>query len=327
MPMAQRILESGQIQALAQRDIPRLIAPPETLFAARGARLRALAEGNAIAGYLRLMARVCDAQQELLDGIDAATRARLREDAWAQRPAAATEAGMPPLPGNCLKRDPIWRDWLRELLRRCCGQAGVPPQVDALLQDLQQADDAALEARADALLAAAGGAGVDAAAAPFVMAALQLLWTVLAGDPRARALQPMADAPGLCPACGTPPVASIVHAQAPHANYRYLACGLCNTQWHYVRIQCSRCGQPGKDIAQQALAYADALANPSRDAAVRAETCEACHGYRKIVYAEKDPAVEPHADDLGTLALDLLLGEAGYERASQHPLLWQAAGD
>jgi FdhE protein len=33
------------------------------------------------------------------------------------------------------------------------------------------------------------------------------------------------------------------------------------------------------------------------------------------------------ADDLGTLALDLLLGEEGYARASQNPLLWQSDGE
>jgi FdhE protein len=33
--------------------------------------------------------------------------------------------------------------------------------------------------------------------------------------------------------------------------------------------------------------------------------------------------VEPVADDLATLALDLLMGEAGYHRGSTNPLLWQ----
>lgn len=322
--MAQRILDSGQIETLAQRDIPRLIAPRDGAFAVRGGRLRALAPGNPIEGYLRLMARVCDAQQELLDGIDERTRDVLRAGAWSQRPEAAAGSGMPPLLANSLRRDPRWRELLRELARRCSGQSGVPAQVDALLAQLQQADDAALDAAADALLGVAGSDAVDPATAPLLMAALQLYWHVLAGDARARSIVPMPDAPGLCPVCGTPPVVSIVHAQAPYANYRYLACGLCNSQWHYVRIQCSRCGAAGKDIAQHALAAADASANPSAEAGVRAETCEACHGYRKIVYEEKDPAVEPLADDLGSLALDVLLGDQGYERASQHPLLWQA---
>ena len=48
-----------------------------------------------------------------------------------------------------------------------------------------------------------------------------------------------------------------------------------------------------------------------------------CRSYRKILYQEKDPAVEPVADDLASLALDLLMGEEGYQRASGNPLLWQ----
>jgi FdhE protein len=70
-------------------------------------------------------------------------------------------------------------------------------------------------------------------------------------------LKPLADAPGLCPLCGTLPVASMVQARPPYASYRYLSCSLCACQWHYVRVQCSQCGAAGKDIAYRALADAD----------------------------------------------------------------------
>jgi FdhE protein len=63
------------------------------------------------------------------------------------------------------------------------------------------------------------------------------------------------------------------------------------------------------------------------DAAVRAETCEQCRCYRKILYQEKDSQVEPVADDLASLNLDLLLGQSGYHRASGNPLLWQPSGN
>jgi len=33
------------------------------------------------------------------------------------------------------------------------------------------------------------------------------------------------------------------------------------------------------------------------------------------------------ADDLASLALDLLMSEAGYHRGSGNPLLWQPAGE
>jgi FdhE protein len=87
-------------------------------------------------------------------------------------------------------------------------------------------------------------------------------------------------------------------------------------------------GAAGKDIAYRALADVDGDSGEAvRESAVRAETCDHCHSYRKILYLEKDPSLEPVADDLGTLALDLLLAEEGYARASQNPLLWQSDGD
>ena len=33
--------------------------------------------------------------------------------------------------------------------------------------------------------------------------------------------------------------------------------------------------------------------------------------------------MDPVADDLASLTLDMLMGEAGYSRASGNPLLWQ----
>ncbi|MDO5505343.1 MAG: formate dehydrogenase accessory protein FdhE [Pseudoxanthomonas suwonensis] len=326
--MAQRILESGQIETLERREIPRLIPPAAQVFGIRARRLQALAPGHAIEGYLQLMARLCEAQQQALDGLSPAVLADLREQAFGQRPAAAAEAGMPPLLAGDLQRDPIWREILRTLCRKLGDATGFPEPVAAIVGELVGTEDVELEAQADALLDSAGAEPRNAASAPFVMAALQVYWTALAGDERIHALHPMADAPGLCPACGSAPVASQVHARAPHAGHRYLACALCSCQWHFVRVQCSRCGAMGKDIAYQTLTDAESEDNSAaREAGVRAETCEACHGYRKILYEEKDHGVEPVADDLASLALDLLLGELGYARASQNPLLWQLAGD
>ncbi len=37
--------------------------------------------------------------------------------------------------------------------------------------------------------------------------------------------------------------------------------------------------------------------------------------------------MEPVADDLASLALDLLMGEAGYARSSGNPMLWQGMED
>ena len=91
-----------------------------------------------------------------------------------------------------------------------------------------------------------------------------------------------------------------------------------------VRVQCSQCGASGKSIGYYSLENTAGGKNSSEEggAAVRAETCEECRGYRKILYQEKDPGVEPVADDVASLALDLLLSDEGYHRANSNPLLW-----
>jgi FdhE protein len=165
---------------------------------------------------------------------------------------------------------------------------------------------------------------VDTAAAPWIMAALQVQWVALAATFEPTRVSTL-DVPGLCPLCGTPPVASRVCANTPYQGYRYLHCALCATEWHMVRVQCSICAASGKSIAyQSATNQLQDTSSSAAESAVRAETCEECHGYRKILYEEKDIEVEPVADDLASLTLDVLLSEGGYHRGSSNPLLWQA---
>lgn len=320
--MVQRILERGQIETLASRTIPRVRLPQrEHVFARRAERLRQLAQDHPIGDYLRLMAKVADAQQAALDAGIAAT---LPTDSTI---AAAAAHGMPPLAATAGPGGSAWRAALRRIVDGIADAPGVPAALDALLTRLRAAPDAWVDAQAATLLGAVPSADIDAAAAPFVMAALQVQWVALTAAFTADRVAPL-DVPGVCPLCGSLPVASIVHAQAPYQGYRYLHCGLCATEWHRVRAQCSHCGN-GKRIGYYTPAPDGAEQGGTGEAlgaaAVRAEACDECHGYRKIVYVEKDPEVEPVADDLASLALDLLLGEAGYHRASGHPLLWQGA--
>jgi FdhE protein len=54
---------------------------------------------------------------------------------------------------------------------------------------------------------------------------------------------------------------------------------------------------------------------------VRAEACPECRSYLKIVHQDKDPNVDPAADDLATLALDLLMGEENYAKSGINYLM------
>jgi FdhE protein len=126
----------------------------------------------------------------------------------------------------------------------------------------------------------------------------------------AAALVPVGD--GVCPACGAAPVASAIVGWSGAHGARFCTCSLCATQWHVVRVKCVLCASTA-GIAYQELEGGD----PN----VKAETCENCRCYVKIMYQHKDMALEPMADDVGSLGLDLLLREGGYRRGAVNPFL------
>jgi FdhE protein len=146
------------------------------------------------------------------------------------------------------------------------------------------------------------------------MAALQVAWTALASRLGADDVAELEGA-GVCPTCGTLPVASVVRTDPQAYGYRYLHCALCNTEWNLVRVKCAACDST-EGISYREL-QGDAVKQPG---AVRAETCDACKSYLKIAYQEKG-GEDPVADDLATLALDILVDEAGYARAGPNLLL------
>ena len=315
----QRILSRGEIEGLDHTLIPRVILPePSSVFADRAARMRMLAKDHSLSGYLLLMAHVADAQQHALLSYSG----ERVSDAQVSR---AQSYGMPPLQAVGAPRDRRWRDILDSMLAHVTAASGVPaPAIDICraLQDLASRDPDALEALADKLLdgregevdsAAAPGAAAPGAMAPFVMSALQVVWTAQAGVFDHKQL-PVVSPFGVCPACGSLPVASIVRVGGRRDGCRYMCCGLCATEWHLVRVVCSHCEET-KDVAYHSI--------EGGSDAIKAESCDHCRVYRKIFYQEKDLYVDPVADDLATLTLDVLMGQEGYSRASGNPLLWQ----
>jgi FdhE protein len=79
-----------------------------------------------------------------------------------------------------------------------------------------------------------------------------------------------------------------------------------------VRIKCVLCESTA------GIAYEELDGGPDT---VKAETCESCHGYVKILHQHKNPQLEPVADDIATLGLDILLRESGYRRGAVNPFL------
>ena len=303
--MTQRILPPGEIETLDHTAIPRICLPDRaTTFKERAARMRKLADNNPIAGYLRLMSSLAEAQQRALSSFEASMPSE-------ESIAKAQENSMPLIPALATTRDPSWQEILHHLLDKIEAAGPITTALAKTIDALRAKTKTELEAQADAILAQRYSE-IAPASAPFIMAALQVIWTDLASRLDHRDV-PYLDTPGLCPVCGSLPVASIVRVGGQHAGYRYLQCGLCATQWHMVRTKCSNCDST-KGIAYHGI--------EGGNEALKAESCDECHTYRKIGYQEKDYDFEPLADDLASLTLDLLMNEAGYQRSAPNPLLW-----
>jgi FdhE protein len=304
----ERVLEPSEIQALEHSAIPRVRLPERAeVFAARARRLRALAtENHLIRDYLLLIADLVDAQHEALGQLS--------------RPLVTLPAGGASLQAaplgaaQSVARDPEWRGVLEFLLSRLEAVRTLDGALATACARLRELDAASLEREAD-MLCAAGPEAFDNLSAPFIAAALQVIWTDAASrlTPNQVAYP---DTAGVCPVCGSHSLASTVRIGGAYEGYRYLSCGLCSTESHVVRVKCTHC-ESTRGISYQMIEDQPDWA--------KAESCDECHTYRKIFYQSKQLEVEPFADDLATLALDLLMNEAGYSRPVPHPFLWPAA--
>jgi FdhE protein len=280
-----------------------LLPDPATRFSRSASRLEDLSTGHPMAEWLRFMAQLARGQHAAATGLgplSGPTQIAVKQ---------AMEARVPPLAADGHQRDPAWRDGLAILLDACADDT-MPAPARAAITDLRGREAAMMEALADRFL---HGAVDSAELGPllYVAAALQVYFTHLAANLPAASLRLLPQR-GLCPCCGSTPVAGVVTASGQTPGTRYLHCSLCATAWNHVRAVCITCGQ------SRALAL-EGIEGDS--GAVKAEACNDCHTYAKMLYQTKDMKVDPFADDLATLGLDLLVAEAGWARHAPNPLL------
>jgi FdhE protein len=276
-------------EGIGQPD-PILLPDPRALFARRAARLRMLANDNPMAEWLRFVARLADAQQS----------------ARPPTAAVAVTEGTPPLLAVTHRRAAWWHDALARVLF-LADDAAAPPEARAVLRDLRTRDP---EPLADAWLRGEPLVG-QAGATMAVVAALQVYFTHLVASLPLTDLTLQTDR-RVCPVCGQLPVAGVITAAGKAPGTRYLHCGLCATAWNHVRAVCTGCGE-SKSLALHEI--------EGGTGAVRAETCDECHGYAKMLYQDKDMDIEPMADDLASLGLDIMVSDAGWFRLAPNPLL------
>jgi FdhE protein len=323
---ARRLMEPEQIAAQAGQQVPTLWFPkPAEMFADREQRLRQLASGHPMQDYLLFAAELSRAQHALLSSYPSVAL----PDAAVLKDAAL--AGLAPLAATSWTRDPAWREGLKRLIAALRPRLADSPAVMDALDALDSASAEHIERQADRLLNQVS-LGLELSTAPFISAALQVYWTHLVSTLHARHASDRDSAFGLvddmsrCPCCASRPVASIVRIGAETSGFRYLHCSLCSSQWHVVRIKCSHCDST-KGIGYLGLAPQEgrqSAVTQVPEGAVQAETCDECGHYLKVVHMAKDAHVEPVADDLGSLTLDLLVGEQGLRRHGLNPYLFFA---
>lgn len=275
-------------------DPPTLLLPHGGLFSARAVRLRERSRGHSLGAWLGWLADLCDRQQALADAlVQTAT------------PYAATPS-QPFLAAQTPALFALARTQVRRL-------------ADLLARTDSRFDEAIGEDTLDATLreelACANGQGPAREWTPWhavAAAALQVVWSHAASHLVMPGESVVAVSPGGCPCCGAAPVGSIILAGEGKAGLRYQECSLCASRWHVVRARCTLC------TSDDAVSY---LCLEGHHDAVQAEICTHCHGYTKVFSQLRDLHVDPTADDLATLALDVLVGEQGFGRGAPNLLL------
>ncbi|NBI42390.1 formate dehydrogenase accessory protein FdhE [[Haemophilus] felis] len=276
-----------------------LFANPKNLYQRRTERFYQLAKDHPLSDYLNFAGRIAEAQLKTLQSNPIPKNIHLDFSNLSYQPLSAQK----------LKRNSHWLAILRAILNKMKNENN--PNVQNAIDNLEKKSDQQLETLADKLLQQDFDS-VPSDQALFIWAALSLYWLQLTTLIPHQSHKESGSNLHLCPVCGSPPIASVVHFGSEQG-LRYLHCSLCETEWHQVRSKCTNCDDAGK---------LDYWCLDEKMTAVKAETCGNCESYLKILYQEKDPKVEPAADDLAYLFLDSEMEEKGFAKSGLNPYLF-----
>jgi FdhE protein len=290
---------SGGVQAPEALILPN----PGRRFANTARRLEALATGHPMEEWLLFAMRLAQAQH-----VAATTSADLVALGRPQIDQAVA-ARLPPLAADGHRRDAMWLDGLAWILDSFDGYP-LPAQGRAAITLLSECDAHKIETLADGFVQG-DIAAADAGMAVYVAAALQVYFTRMAASLPASSLRLLPER-GMCPCCGSTPISGLITASGRTPGARYLYCSLCSTAWNHVRAVCITCGGT-RGLSLKGI--------EEDSGTTKAETCDDCRTYSKVMYQAEDMTVDPFADDIVTLGLDLLVAEAGWSRHAPNPLL------
>ncbi|SFV33734.1 formate dehydrogenase accessory protein FdhE [Hyphomicrobium facile] len=276
---------------------------PMLRFSATADRLRALSGDHPMAEWLTFMADLSDAQYIAATAL--APMAPI-DRSLIDRSVAGR---IPPLAADGHHRNSAWRDGLALMLDALEGSSLPAPARETIIK-VRSSTTETIEDLADGFLRDTVR-GADAGPALYVAAALQVYFTRLAGSLDASALRLLPQR-GLCPCCGSTSVSGLITASGDAPGIRYLYCSLCSTAWNHVRAICITC-ESSRKVSLQEIEGGPGI--------VKAEVCDDCQTYAKMIYQIKDTKADPYADDLATLGLDIMVSEAGWARHAPNPML------
>lgn len=278
-----------------------VLPEPSALFLTRSKRLRALAPGHILESYLNFVADVTEAQH----GIQASLPTAALPEASEIR--QAIEYGIPPLSRSTFQAGETGELTIRRLLENL-RQSNLTNEARAAVESLAAASSEKIQQLMSGALKEAPAENI--AERVLVLAGLQVHFSRLATQLPEDGLEPVAD--GICPVCGSPPMTSSVVGWPKANNSRFCTCSLCGTMWNVVRIKCVLCS------STEGIGYRLIEGGPET---VKAETCDNCGRYVKILYQVKDHMLDPLSDDVASLDLDMLLAKEGWQRGGQNPFL------
>lgn len=271
---------------------PLIIGDPATIFHARAARLRQLAQDSFMADYLLLAGQIVQQQLHLIDTFNGAVQQQL----------TAQTLTWP------IEIDGSWQAILDPMLTQLTSalRPVVSDDIVKVIDNISQIDQQTLQHYFHALQQNQAER-VPADIAIILWSCINTLMSLIVTNTQLE-WQPEANTKqSHCPLCGGAPAASLIQG----SGHRYLHCSQCEAQWHRLRAECTQCGD-SENIQLQSETLEDS---------VRAETCRHCQSYLKMLVLEKNPQLDPIADDLATIVLDQKLGEMEFYRSGFNPFL------
>lgn len=280
-----------------------LLPDPSALLDRRAGRFAWLADhGGNLAPYLRFLADLTTVQARLARAMPPVSPPS------PDRIALARSSRMPPIDRAALAHDPDLHATLDRFLAEVAAIAMPEPARLAL----SAVTAAGIADRHWLLGNVLSDTIPEDSAAPhlFVAAAVQIHLSRLAATLDAGQLVRIRT--GTCPACGGRPATSSVLGAAGVESTRYATCGGCATQWNEVRVHCLCCG------SNAAISYRSAETD---EATVKAEVCGDCRSWVKILYQNRNPSLDPVADDVASLGLDMLMKDTPFRRGGFDPFI------